>query len=245
MGAGGQADGDHGVGIEAAVGPHGELSPGPGVAHPPHRLPQEVGGAPGGVGSALAQPGHQHVASSGGDGQQRVIAPLAGVAVVAGALFGQPVGLADGRIEVDGEWGVAGSGPSRPGLGQQLAAHPVQLADMAPPKAAQEGTQSLPSRKRGVDGALTVPPQGAGGPAGAQHIGVVNAVAPSQRGGHQRHHLVARVRPARRIAQVEALLDEFGQAEAQGQGGRQDQSGIGHQAAVVEGDLDPVGVVAW
>ena len=38
----------------------------------------------------------------------------------------------------------------------------------------------------------------------------------------------ARVRPARRIAQVEALLDEFGQAEAQGQGGRQDQSGIGH-----------------
>ena len=59
------------------------------------------------------------------------------------------------------------------------------------------------------------------------------------------HDLVARVRPARRIAQVEALLDEFGQAEAQGQGGRQDQSGIGHQAAVVEGGLDPVGVVAW
>ncbi len=87
--------------------------------------------------------------------------------------------------------------------------------------------------------------QGAGRPAGAQHIGVVNAVAPSQCGGHQRHHLVARVRPARRIAQVEALLDEFGQAEAQGQGGRQDQSGIGHQATVVEGDLDPVGVVAW
>ena len=35
----------------------------------------------------------------------------------------------------------------------------------------------------------------------------------SQRGGHQRHHLVARVRPPRGIAQVEALPDEFGQAE--------------------------------
>ena len=41
------------------------------------------------------------------------------------------------------------------------------------------------------------------------------------------------------------LPDEFGQAEAQGQGGRKEQPGIGHQAAVVEGDLDPVGVVAW
>ena len=61
------ADGDHGVGIEAAVSPHGELHPGPGMAHPPHRLAQEVGGAAGGVGPALAQPGHQHVAGAGGD----------------------------------------------------------------------------------------------------------------------------------------------------------------------------------
>ena len=38
------ADGDHGVGIEAAVGPHRELSPSPAVAHPPQRLTQEVGG---------------------------------------------------------------------------------------------------------------------------------------------------------------------------------------------------------
>ena len=77
--------------IEAAVGPHRELSPGPGVAHPPHRLTQEVGGAPSGVGPALAQPGHQHVAGASGHGQQRVIAPLAGVAVVACPFLGQPV----------------------------------------------------------------------------------------------------------------------------------------------------------
>ena len=74
------ADGDDGVGVESAVGPHRELSRGPGVAHPSHRLLQEVSGAPSGVSPACAQPGHQHVAGAGGDGQQRVIAPLAGVA---------------------------------------------------------------------------------------------------------------------------------------------------------------------
>ena len=81
------------MGIEAAVGPHRELPPGPAAANPAHRLPQEVGGAAGGVGPVLAQPGQQHLAGSGGDGQQRVIAPLAGVAVVAGALPGQSVAI--------------------------------------------------------------------------------------------------------------------------------------------------------
>ena len=108
---------------------------------------------------------------------------------------------------------------------------------MAPPEAAQEGAQG--------GWRLESAAQGAGRPPGAQHIGVVNAVAPSQRRRHQRHHLVARVRPPRGIAQVEALPDEFGQAEVPRQGGRKEQPGIGHQAAVVEGDLDPVGVVAW
>ena len=68
---------------------------------------------------------------------------------------------------------------------------------------------------------------------------------PASAEAHQRHHLVARVRPPRGIAQVEALPDEFGQAEMPGQGGGKEQPGIGHQAAVVEGDTDAVGVVAW
>ena len=34
-------------------------------------------------------------------------------------------------------------------------------------------------------------------------------------------------------------------AKVAGQGGGKDQPGIGHQAAVVEGDLDAVGVVKW
>ena len=50
------ADDDQGVGIEAAVGPHRELSPGPSMAHPAHGLPQEVGGAAGGVGPAEIRP---------------------------------------------------------------------------------------------------------------------------------------------------------------------------------------------
>ena len=41
------------------------------------------------------------------------------------------------------------------------------------------------------------------------------------------------------------MVDEFPQAEVPRQGGRKEQPSIGHQAAVVEGDLDPVGVVAW
>ena len=85
------------------------------MAHPSHGLPQKVSGAPGGVGAALPQPGHQHVAGAGGHGEERVIAPLAGVAMVPGPLLGQPVGLADGGIEVDGERRVAGSGTGGPG----------------------------------------------------------------------------------------------------------------------------------
>ena len=146
------------MGIEAAVGPHRELATGSTVAHPPHRFTQEVGSAAGGVGPALAQAG-----------QQRVIAPRTGVAVVAGALLGQSVGLADRRIKVDGEWCVAGSGTGLPDPGQQLAAHPVQLADMAPPEAAQEGAQG--------GGSLSRETEHAGGPAGAQHIGVVDAIS--------------------------------------------------------------------
>ena len=90
-------DGDHGVDVEAAVGPHRELPLGAGMAHPSHGLPLEVGGAPSGVGAALAQPGHQHVpgsgASSSGPGQQRVIAPFAGIAMVACPLLGQTVAI--------------------------------------------------------------------------------------------------------------------------------------------------------
>ena len=119
--------------------------------------------------SRVNLPGHQHVSGAGGDGRQRVVAPLAGIAVVAGALLGQSVGLADGGVQVNGQGPVAGSRPSGPSPGRQLAAHPVELTDMPPPEAAQEGAQGGWRLDRAA--------RGAGRPPGAQHIGVVDAVA--------------------------------------------------------------------
>ena len=87
--------------------------------------------------------------------------------------------------------------------------------------------------------------QGAGGSPSAQHVGVVDAVAVSQRGGHQGHNLVAGVGSAWGAAQAEALLDQLGQAQVLGQRGGKGQPGIGHQAVVIEGDADAVGMVAW
>ena len=95
-----------------------------------------------------------------------------------------------------------------------------------------------------MDGALTVQPRVQAVPAGAQRIGVVDAVAASQGGGDQRQHLVPRVRPSRRAAEVKVMVDEFPQAQVLGEGHRKEQPGVGHQSAVVEGDLDPVGVIA-
>ena len=37
----------------------------------------------------------------------------------------------------------------------------------------------------------------------------------------------------------------IGQAQVPGQGGRKEQPSVGHQAVVVEGDTDAVGVAAW
>ena len=50
---------------------------------------------------------------------------------------------------------------------------------------------------------------------------------------------------ARPGAQVQVPVKQLGQGEIQGQGGWQDQPSIGHQAAVVKGDVDAVGVVKW
>ena len=231
------AGGNDSVAIEAAVGPHRELCCSPAVAHPPHRLTEEVGGAAGGVGPALAQTGHQHLAGAGGNGQQRVIPSRAGVAVVARSLLGQSIGLADGRVQVDGQGRVAGSGPSGPCPGQQLAAHAVELTDMPPAKAAQEGAQGgwrLDHAAENTDR-----------PTGAQRIGVVDAVAASQGGGDQRQHLVPRVRPSRRAAEVKVMVDEFPAGPGAGRGwqkgavrhwppggGRQRRCGCGRDCSV-------------
>ena len=83
------------------------------------------------------------------------------------------------------------------------------------------------------------------GTASPQRVGVVNAVAPSQRRGHQDQHLVARVRTPRRISQVNVAVNQLGQTQALGQGDRQEQPSIGHQTVIVKGDLDAVGLLKW
>ena len=86
---------------------------------------------------------------------------------------------------------------------------------------------------------------GAGRPAGAQHVGVVNAVAAGQGRRHQRQQLVPRVGSTRRISQVNVAVHQFTQTQMLGQSDRQKQSGIGHQTVVVEGDVDAVGAAQW
>ena len=108
---------------------------------------------------------------------------------------------------------------------------------MAPAKAAQED----PEGGWRLDHAT----ENTGRPTSTQCIGVVDEVAASQRGGDQRQQFVPRVRPPRRPAEVEVMVDEFPQAQVPGEGGRQEQAGIGHQAAVVKGDADAVGIVLW
>ena len=104
--------GNDSVGVEAAVGPHGEWTGGFGVTHSAGGFTQDVCGASGRVGPALPQPRHQHVAGSGRDGEERVMAPPASVVVALCTFFAQSVGLAGGGVQVDGQRTIAGSGPS-------------------------------------------------------------------------------------------------------------------------------------
>ena len=134
---------DHGVGVEAAVGPHRELTLGPGVAHPAQRLPQEMSRSPGGIGPAPPGDGPsaphrcRQPRPAAGDSPAGRCSP--GLDLAAGALLAQTISLADSGINIDGQGPVAGSGPSGPGPGQQFPAHPVQLPHVPPAEAAQEG----------------------------------------------------------------------------------------------------------
>ena len=166
-----------------------------------------------------------------------MIATLAGVVVALRALLGQPKRLADGGVQVDGQRIIARPVTSRPGSGQQLPAHPIQLTHVAPAETAQEGTQGGRCLDRAAQHLL--------GPTSAQRIGGGDAVASGQRRRHQRQHLIAGIRPTRRIPQVNVVVHQFSQSQMMGQSDRKDQPGIGHQAVVVEDDLDAIGVVAW
>ena len=67
----------------------------------------------------------RHVGGARGDGEERVISSLAGVIVALRTLLAQPVGLADGGVQVDGQRIIARTCPSRPGQGDQIGLGPV------------------------------------------------------------------------------------------------------------------------
>jgi hypothetical protein len=229
------ADRDHRVRVEARVGADRQRSVGSGGADPADRLAQEVGGASGRVCPALAQPRHEHVTRAGGDREQGVIAPHAGVAMVAGAFLLEPVRLADRRVEIDRERRVSGARPGGPGPAEQLPAHQIELADVAPAEAAQEGAQGRGRLDREAEDATRA--------ARPQRVRVGDRVAPGKGRHDERQELVADVRPAGRRAQVEMALDELPEAQVMGQGDRQQEARVGHQAIVIEGHVEPVEAV--
>ena len=69
--------------------------------------------------------------------------------------------------------------------------------------------------------------------------------SPSQRRRHQGQQLVASVGSTRRVSQIHVMVHQSTQSQVIGQSDRKDQSGIGHQATVVECDLDAVGALKW
>ena len=77
-----------------------------------------------------------------------------------------------------------------------------------------------------------------------QHVGVVHAVAAGQRGSDQRQYLVSVLARPGALPRSHVPVNEFRQGQTQGQGVRKEQPSIGHQAGVVEGNSDAVGVVA-
>ena len=198
------------------------------------------------MGPALAQAGQQHVAGVGGDGQQRVIAPRTGVAVVAGALLGQSVGLADRRIKVDGEWCVAGSGtrPSRPGP--------------ATSRLTRSSWRTWPHLKLRrkvprVEGALAVKPstravQPARSTSASSMQSPPARACPRESGGRRPPRVIILspvfARPGA-PPRSRCFRRSWGRPRRRARVAGRTSPGIGHQAVVVEGDLDAVGVVTW
>ena len=102
-------------------------------------------------------------------------------------------------------------------------------------EAAQEGAQG----GRGLDH----PAQDFGGTATAQRTSIVDAVAADQGRGHQCQQLVAGVVPSGRVTRIEVPLNRLTQTQAEGRGGGQQQSCIGHQAVIIKCDIDAVGAL--
>ena len=133
-----------------------------------------------------------------------------GVAMATGALLARNhVGLADGGVQVNGQRLVA---VRQQDPRQQFPAHPIQLATLTPPEAAQKGPQGGWRLHR-----TSQHPCGAAG-------------APRRRHGRSRRRpvpatsvsiLSPRVGSTRRISQVNMAVHQFTQTQMVGQGNRE------------------------
>ena len=74
-------------------------------------------------------------------------------------------------------------------------------------------------------------------------MGVVDAIATGQCRRHQGQELVSRICPTWRISLVNMVVHQLDQSQMMGQGDRKDQPGIGHEAMVIEGKVDAVGLL--
>ena len=96
-----------------------------------------------------------------------------------------------------------------------------------------------------MDGALTMQPRTLTVPPARSASASSMQSPPAKAEATSVSILSPRVRPSRRAAEVKVMVDEFPQAQVLGEGGRKEQSGIGHQAVVVKDDADAVGIVRW
>ena len=97
-----------------------------------------------------------------------------------------------------------------------------------------------------VDGALTVQPSTLAVPparnAAASSMQSPPASATGERRGDQGQQLVAGVRPAHCVTEVEVGVRQCTEAEPAGERGGEQQARVVHEAVVVEGDVYPVRV---
>ena len=113
----------------------------------------------------------------------------------------------------------------------------VWLADLAPARAAQEGSQrgwALTARLR----TPTIPTARSGSASSMQS-------PPASAEATRRQHPVPSVRPPRRSEMVKVVVDEFPQTLELGEGGWQQQTGIGHHGVVLKDDANTGSSVPW
>jgi hypothetical protein len=145
------------------------------------------------------------------------------------------VNLTDGGVEVHRHGLGAGSGARCPGPGERVFGDPVELADMAEGERAQERPQRTGRHH-------PVAEHGCGGP-GAQHVGVVDAVAAGHQRMHQGQQLAAGPVCTGPLTKVDQLVDHLLDAQAVGQRSWQQQPGVGDRVVVIEGHAEGVGAV--